>query len=229
MYFGFFSFTDLMLLVPAMLFALYAQFKVKRTFEHFSQVPSAKRITGSQVASMVLRHNNIHDVNIEETSGMLSDHYDPVSKKLRLSSEIFNSTSIAALGVAAHEAGHAIQHKIGYSALKIRHSIFPVANIGSSLAIPLFIIGLFMNSGFLMDIGIWFFVGAVAFQIITLPVEFDASKRAIYQLETGGYLTREEIPAARKVLNAAALTYIAATAVAVMHLIRLLILRGDRD
>ena len=229
MYFGFFSFTDLMLLIPAMLFALYAQFKVKSTYNHFSKIRSARAMTGAQVALSIMRTNNIYDVEIEETEGLLSDHYDPKNKVLRLSHGIYNSSSIAALGIAAHETGHAIQHNVEYAPLRIRHGIFPVANLGSKLALPLFIVGLFMNSGILMDIGIWFFAGTVFFQVVTLPVEFNASSRALYQLNTGGYLNRDEIGSARKVLNAAALTYVAATAVAVMHLIRLLILRGDRD
>ncbi|MBD3291122.1 peptidase [candidate division KSB1 bacterium] len=227
MFFGFFTLADLMLLIPAMIFAMYAQYKVKSTFKKYNQVPSSRGMTGAQVANNVLRNNNISDVEIEETEGSLTDHYDPRSKTLRLSESIYGSSSIAALGVAAHEAGHAIQHNIGYSPLKFRHSLFPVANIGSNLAIPLFIVGLFMNSGMLMDIGIWLFAGAVAFTVITLPVEFNASKRAMSQLETGGFLTGGELSSARKVLNAAALTYVASTAVAVMHLVRLLILRGD--
>ena len=229
MLYGFFSTTDLMLIIPAMILALYAQYKVKSTYKHFSAIASARGMTGAQVSLNILRNNNIYDVEIEQTEGMLSDHYDPRNKTLRLSSDIYNSSSVAALGVAAHEAGHAIQHNTGYAPLKIRHGIFPVANIGSRLAIPLFIIGLFMGSGMLMDVGIWFFAGAVLFQVVTLPVEFNASNRALYQLESGGYLSRNEIGSARKVLNAAALTYVAATAVAVMHLIRLLILRGDSE
>jgi len=229
MYFGLFSVTDLMLIVPAMILAIYAQYKVKSTYNHFSKIRSMKGMTGSKVATEILRGNQIYDVEVEETGGVLSDHYDPIKKKLKLSSEIFRSSSIAALGVAAHEAGHAIQHKLGYTPLQLRHSIFPVANIGSTLAFPLFIVGLFMNSGILMEIGIWLFAGAVIFQIVTLPVEFNASKRALLQLENGGYLTHDEIGSARKVLNAAALTYVAATAVAIMHLIRLLILRGNND
>mgnify|MGYP006291110543 CR=1 FL=1 len=229
MFFGFFTLTDLMLLIPAMVFAMYAQYKVKSTFKKYNEVPSSRGMTGAQVATNVLRNNNIYDVEVEETEGSLTDHYDPTSKKLRLSESIYGSSSIAALGVAAHEAGHAIQHNTGYSPLKMRHSFYPVANIGSNLAIPLFIVGLFMNSGILMDVGIWLFAGAVAFTVITLPVEFNASKRAMLQLESGGYLAGQELSSARKVLNAAALTYVASTAVAVMHLIRLLILRGDSE
>ncbi|MBN1154343.1 zinc metallopeptidase [candidate division KSB1 bacterium] len=229
MYFGFFSLTDLMLLVPAMILALYAQYKVKSVYEKYARVPSAKGVTGAQVAHSILQNNNIQDVEIEEIEGNLSDHYDPRSKKLRLSSPIYRSSSVAALGIAAHEVGHAIQHHHQYAPLKWRTSIVPVASIGSSMAIPLFIAGLFMNSGLLMDLGIWFFVGAVLFQIVTLPVEFNASSRAIAQLRNGGFLVGEEVKSARRVLNAAAMTYVAAAAVAVMHLLRLVLLRGSRD
>lgn len=229
MYYGFLSSTDIMLLIIGFVITMYAQMKVKSTFAHYSKVRSQKGRTGAQVAKGILVDNHVNDVEIEETRGKLSDHYDPIKKKLRLSSEIYSSTSVAALGVAAHEAGHAIQHKVGYAPLNIRHGLFPIANFGSNLAMPLFVIGLLFRSGFMMDIGIFLFLGAVVFQIVTLPVEFNASKRALYQLESGGYLERDEIGAARKVLSAAALTYVAATAVAVMHLIRLLLLRSVGD
>jgi len=229
MYFGLFSLTDLMLLVPAMILAIYAQQKVKSTYAKYAKVRAQAGLSGAQVAQNILRSNNIHDVEIEETPGQLSDHYDPRTKTLRLSTDIYHNSSISALGIAAHEAGHAIQHHVDYTPLRVRHGLFPMVNIGSNMAIPLFILGLFMNFGILMDIGIWLFAGVVAFQLVTLPVELNASNRAIAQLTTGGYLAGEEIRSARKVLNAAALTYIAATAVAVMHLIRLIILRGSRD
>ena len=231
MYFGFLSSTDILLLGIGFIITMYAQTKVKSTFARYSKIRSRKGLTGAQVAQRIMSANGIDDVQIEETRGMLSDHYDPVKKKLRLSSEIYHSTSVAALGVAAHEVGHAIQHKMAYAPLNIRHGLFPIANIGSNLAMPLFIVGLFFQRGmgFLMDVGIYLFLGAVIFQIVTLPVEFNASKRALYQLETGGFLERDEISAARKVLSAAALTYVAAAAVAVMHLIRLLLIRGATD
>ena len=223
----FFSSAELMLLIPAFLLSIYAQMKVKSTFAKYSKIRSRRGMSGAQVAMDILRANNVYDVDVEETGGTLSDHYDPKAKKLRLSNDIYRSSSVAALGIAAHEAGHAIQHNKGYSPLAFRNGIFPVANIGSKMAMPLFIIGLLFSSGFMMDIGIWLFLGAVIFQVVTLPVEFNASSRAVVQLETGGYLERDEIKSAKKVLSAAALTYVAATAVAVMHLIRLLILRGD--
>jgi len=218
---------DIALLAIGFIITMYAQMKVKNTFARYSKIPSRKGKTGAQVAASILRTNNISNVQIEETNGLLSDHYDPVKRKLRLSSEIFHSTSVAALGVAAHEAGHAIQHNVGYAPLNVRHGLFPIANLGSNLAMPLFIVGMIFSSGFFMDIGIYLFLAAVIFQLVTLPVEFNASSRALVQLESGGHLERDEVSSARKVLSAAALTYVAATAVAILHLVRLLILRGD--
>lgn len=214
------------LILPALVLALWAQGKVRSTYAKFSRVPASRGRPGAEVAAEILHYNGISDVAIEETEGMLSDHYDPRTKTLRLSSENYRSNSIAAVSVAAHEAGHAIQHAQAYAPLQFRHAILPVANIGSSLAFPLFILGLFMSLPPLMDLGILLFAGAVVFQLITLPVEFNASHRALAQLESYGFLARSEIPAARKVLSAAALTYVAATAVAVLHLVRLLILRS---
>jgi uncharacterized protein len=227
----FLSTTDILLLGIGFIITMYAQTKVKSTFARYSKIRSRGGLTGAQVAKKILSTNGIYDVDIEESKGMLSDHYDPVKKKLRLSNEIYHSTSVAALGVAAHEVGHAIQHKVAYAPLNIRHGLFPIANIGSSLAMPLFIIGLFFQRGmgFLMDVGIYLFLGAVVFQLVTLPVEFNASKRALHQLENGGYLARDEIGSAKRVLSAAALTYVAAAAVAIMHLVRLLLIRGAMD
>ncbi|MEE9168478.1 MAG: zinc metallopeptidase [bacterium] len=217
------------LLIPVMILALYAQFRVRRTYEKFSKVQSSWGRRGANVAQDILGHNQLHNVSIEQGEGKLSDHYDPRTKKVVLSPENYNGHSIAALSVAAHEVGHAIQHKIEYAPLQLRHSILPVANIGSTLAFPLFLIGLFMSIGPLMQAGVILFSGVVLFQLITLPVEFDASARAIRILQSGGYLTPQEVPLARKVLNAAALTYVAATAVALVHLLRLIILSGSRD
>ena len=222
----FFHPLDIVLLLPAIVFTLYAQYKVKSAFAKMSQVRSASGISGAEVAQKMLHQNGIYDVEVEETSGHLSDHYDPIRKKLLLSSQVFRSNSLAALGVAAHETGHAIQHKNAYFPLQIRQGIFPIARFGSSLAIPLFIAGILLSIPFLQTVGIYFFVGAVAFSIITLPVEFNASKRALAQLSSGGYLRTNEIEGARKVLNAAAMTYVAAAAVAVLQLIRLLLIRG---
>ncbi len=218
-----------LLLIPVLIFAMYAQYKVKSTYEKFSQVPSSWGRPGAAIAEDILRHNQMHDVEIEEGEGMLSDHYDPRTKKVVLSPENYRGHSIASLSVAAHEVGHAIQHKVGYAPLNWRHAILPVANIGSNLAFPLFIIGLIMSAGPLMKLGVYLFAGVVAFQLITLPVEFNASARALRILRSGNYLTPQELPMARQVLTAAALTYVAATAVALVNLLRLIILSRARD
>ena len=163
------------------------------------------------------------------TRGVLSDHYDPRTKRMRLSPQVYNSTSVAALGVAAHETGHAVQHSQAYIPLNIRNNLYPVASIGSQMAFPLFFIGFLTWSQTLMSVAIWLFIGALAFQLVTLPVEFNASRRALAMLEGGGFLTRTEIPKAKQVLDAAALTYVAAAAMAALQLLRLLVLRGARD
>lgn len=215
--------------LPALLFAIYAQQKVSSTWAHYSRYPSARGYTGAQVARLILNQSGLDDVRIERINTPLGDHYDPQEKVLRLSPGVYDSTSVAALGVAAHEVGHAIQHDTGYIPLGIRNTLVPVANIGSQAAIPLFFLGLIFSWPFLMDLGIIVFFGAVVFQIITLPVEYNASGRALALLESGGYLTREELEPARQVLNAAALTYVAATAMAIAQLLRLLMLRDRRD
>jgi len=218
----------IILLVPAIVLSIYAQFAIRSAYAKWSKVHSAAGMTGKQVAESLLRQNNIYDVDVEEVAGKLSDHYDSRAKKVRLSSAVYGSTSLAALGVAAHETGHAIQHATEYAPLNIRQALFPVANIGSRWGFWLFLIGMFISSfSFLMDIGIVLFAGAVLFQIVTLPVEFNASRRALLQLSNGGYLRVEEISGAKKVLNAAALTYVAAAAMAILQLIRLLLIRGN--
>jgi len=217
------------LLIPAVILAVYAQFKVKGTFQKYLRVPAGSGMSGAQVARALLNQNNLQDVPVEITQGSLSDHYDPRKKVLRLSPQVYQGRSLAALGVAAHETGHAVQHAKSYIPLNLRNAFFPVASFGSSLAFPLFIIGLLFGAGGLMDLGIILFTAAVLFQILTLPVEFNASSRALMMLENGGYLSRgPEIQGARQVLNAAALTYLAATAMAVLQLLRLLLLRGSR-
>ena len=219
---------SILLLIPALIFTIIAQVRVKSTFAKMSKVRSASGMTGRQVAEDLLRRNNIHDVQVEQVSGNLTDHYDSKHKVLRLSESVYNSSSLAAVGVAAHETGHAIQHAQAYAPLNIRHLIFPVANFGSRWGLWLFIIGMFISQfQFLMDVGIAFFAGAVLFHIVTLPVEFNASNRALAQLSGSGYLREQEIGGARSVLNAAALTYVAAAAMAVLQLIRLLILRDE--
>jgi hypothetical protein len=231
MFFPFYIDPTYMLLIPAIILALYAQAKVQSTFQRYSRVRASSGVTGAQVARSLLDKNHLSHVSVEITPGHLTDHYDPRTKKLRLSSEIYHGNSLAALGVAAHETGHAAQHAQEYIPLNLRNSIFPVARFGSNLAFPLFFIGLLFGEGgsFLMDLGIILFSFAVLFQVITLPVEFNASKRALSMLEGDGYLMRGgEITGARKVLNAAALTYLAATAMALLQLLRLIVLRGHR-
>lgn len=219
----------MILLIPALILAFYAQMKVRSAFKKYSQIRNTRGITGYQAAMHILQMNNLSDVAVEEVPGSLSDHYDPRDKTVRLSSENYRGTSLAAVSVAAHEVGHAIQDAHGYAPLRIRHSILPATNLGSWAAFPLFIIGFLFNSPLLVDIGIVLFAGVVVFHLVTLPVEFNASSRAIAQLAGGGYITTEETRGAKKVLSAAAMTYVAATAVSAMHLIRLLILRNSMD
>ncbi|UCF78676.1 MAG: zinc metallopeptidase [Candidatus Eiseniibacteriota bacterium] len=217
------------LLIPALALAFYAQYKVRSTYQQFLRVPSSSGRKGREVASAILRRNNLGDIKIERSERTLSDHYDPRAKVLRLSPEVYEGSSVAALGIAAHEAGHAIQDGASYAPLRIRHGLFPVANVGTVLAFPLFLLGFLFQFRVLMDIGILFFAGAVLFQVVTLPVEFNASKRALSQLEGTGLVDEKDLAGGRKVLNAAALTYVAAAAVAATHLIRLLVLRGSRE
>ena len=217
----------MILLIPAIILAIWAQMRVSSTYSKYSKISSARGATGAEIAKILLEHNDLPDVKIEAVQGKLSDHYDPRSNTVRLSTDNYRGRSLSAVAVAAHEVGHAIQHGTGYIPLKIRHSILPATNLGSWAAFPLFIIGFLFNTPFLMDIGIILFAGVVVFHFVTLPVEFNASHRALAQLSSYGMLVEEEVRGARKVLNAAALTYVAATAVALIHLVRLLILRGN--
>jgi Zn-dependent membrane protease YugP len=216
------------LLIPALILAFYAQFKVRSTYQRYIKVPSSSGRTGKEVAKAILARNNLA-VEVEMAEGTLSDHFDPRSKVLRLSREVYSGNSVAALGIAAHEAGHAIQDGTGYAPLRIRHGLFPIANVGTMLAFPLFIAGLIFSVPRLMDVGILFFVGALVFQLVTLPVEFNASRRAMTELERAGLVDPRDIEGGRKMLSAAALTYVAAAAMAAANLLRLLVLRGSRD
>lgn len=228
--FFFFDYT-FFLLIPAMILAFYAQSKVKKTFAKYSRVKNTSGLTGAQVARMILDRQMLNDVPVNKVKGNLTDHYHPRKRELFLSDVVYGSSSVAALGVAAHESGHAVQHKEAYMPLKIRNVFFPVASFGSNLAFPLFLIGFIFSTsiGWLMDVGIIFFSAAVAFHLVTLPVELDASARAIAFLKGSGLLRGEEVTHARKVLNAAAWTYVAAATMAITQLIRLLILRSARD
>lgn len=223
---------SIFLVIPPFILAIYAQSRVKNTYAKFSRVPAASRISGAEAARRILSASGAGNVPVERTKGRLSDHYDPRKKVLRLSEGVHDSQSLAALGIAAHEAGHAIQHARGYTPLQLRNTLFPVANLGSTLAFPLFFIGFLFSRNspsILMDIGIFLFAGAVIFSVLTLPVEFDASKRAMVLLKDTGFLRGEELNGARSVLSAAALTYVASTAMAAMQLVRMFILRGSRD
>ncbi|NPV91400.1 MAG: zinc metallopeptidase [Firmicutes bacterium] len=224
MFFPLFDWT-IILLIPAIILAVYAQMRVSSTFNRFSQVASRKRMTASEVARGLIRENGL-DVKVERVEGRLTDHYDPRTKVLRLSAPIHDSSSLAALGVAAHEVGHAVQHNLGYAALGLRNSLVPVANLGSTLSFPILLIGLFMGIPMLVQIGVFAFAAVVLFQLITLPVEFNASRRAIALLTDGGYIGQDEVGPARSVLNAAALTYVAAALMAILNLLRLLFLSG---
>jgi uncharacterized protein len=216
------------LLIPAMILAFYAQFKVQSTYAKMSEVHSKKGLTGAVAGRKLLDAAGLSKVGIEQIAGNLTDNYDPRDKTLHLSEGVYNNDSIAAMGIVAHEVGHAVQDSKAYAPLKLRAGLVPAANIGSQLAIPLFFMGMIFSYPKLMDIGIIAFSIATAFTIITLPVEFNASKRAIVMLSDGGFLAKDEVPLAKKVLDAAALTYVAATAMAVLNLIRLIAIRGER-
>ncbi|GAB6875841.1 zinc metallopeptidase [Thermaerobacter litoralis] len=214
---------------PALLLALWAQSKVSAAYATYSQVRAANGLTGADVARQMLRQAGIDDVRVEPIGGRLTDHYDPRTKVVRLSEGVYYGSTVAAQGVAAHEVGHAIQHATGYVWLGLRNAIIPATQFGSQLAFPLFFLGLIMNWAPLQNLGILLFSLAVLFQVITLPVEFNASSRALATLAGGGYLRGEEVRGARAVLQAAALTYVAAMVMAVMQLLYLLALRGRRD
>lgn len=217
----------MILLIPAIILAIWAQMRVSSTYKKYAKIPAASGISGAQAAKSILDQNGVIGVGVESVEGKLSDHYDPRSRTVRLSTDNFKGRSLSAIAVAAHEVGHAIQDNTGYIPLKIRHTILPATNIGSWAAFPLFLIGMFMNTPFLMDLGIILFAAVVVFHFVTLPVEFNASHRALGQLRGNGMLVDEEIRGAKKVLNAAALTYVAATAMALLQLIRLILIRGN--
>ncbi len=219
------------LVLIGVVLSLVASARVKSTFNKYSQMRNSRGMTGAQAAEQVLHGAGIYDVRIERVGGNLTDHYDPRSKVLRLSDSVYGQTSVAAVGVAAHECGHAIQHAKGYGPLKFRSVLVPVANFGAKIAWPLILIGLLINSEsswFIMQAGILAFSLAVLFQIVTLPVEFNASKRAIRVLADRGIMYGEEIVAAKKVLSAAALTYVAGAASSILQLLRLILLTGGR-
>ncbi len=215
----------ILIVVPAMLLGLFAQLNVNRTFKKYSRISNSRRMTGADAAMQILRHYGIYDVRIERVSGHLTDHFDPRSKVIRLSDSVYSSTSAAAIGVACHEAGHAAQYAQGYGPIKFRNAIIPICNIGSNIGIPLILIGLIFSSlNWLMMVGIILYALVAVFQLVTLPVEFNASSRALAVIGEENLLAGEEYAAAQKTLRAAALTYVASLAATLATLLRFLIL-----
>ena len=228
-YYGYYFDPTYILIIIAAIISLIAQWRVNSAFSKYSRVASMSGMTGAQAARMILQSNGINDVSVQRISGKLTDHYNPSTKVLNLSESVYGSTSVAAIGVAAHECGHAIQHARGYFPLSLRTALVPVANIGSQLSWVFIIVGAILSfNQTLITIGIIMFSAAVLFQLVTLPVEFNASARALEQLESNGILYRDELSQTRKVLSAAALTSVAAAATAILQLLRLIILFGGR-
>ncbi|HBY57046.1 MAG TPA: peptidase [Candidatus Atribacteria bacterium] len=225
----FFFDSTMIILIPAIILTLYAQYKVQTAYAKYSKISAKNGLSGREVAEELLMKSNLENIKIEPIEGRLSDHYDPRQKKLGLSKDIYYGRSLAAQGIVAHEIGHAIQDSAGYFPLALRSNLIPVANIGSRMAVPLFLLGFLFSIPSLMDIGIIAFSLAVLFQIVTLPIEFNASKRAVTLLVKGNIISEAEINSVKKVLNAAALTYVAAAAVAVLQLLRLIVLRDRRS
>jgi len=218
--------TYFLVLIGAVL-SMIASAKVNSTLNKYSRVRSASGMTGAEAAQRIFQQNGIYDVAVEHVRGNLTDHYDPKNKVLRLSDATYASNSVAAVGVAAHECGHALQHNVGYLPLRIRSAIVPAANLGSRLGIPIILLGVLLGSNyFLVQLGIWVFSLAVLFQIVTLPVEFNASSRAMAMMERYGILAGDELRSTRKVLSAAAMTYVAAAASSILQLLRLILLFG---
>jgi|SRR6056297_512956 len=219
-----FFYTSIILLIPAMIFGFWAQMKVKSTFERYSQVKSKSGMTGSRLAQQLLETNGLSNIRIIRIGGNLSDHYDPRKKQVALSDSTYSSDSVASLGVVAHEIGHAIQHKNHYAPLKIRNAFVPVAQFGSSFSWIIFFAGLLFSTPILINVGIWLFLAVVIFSIITLPVEFNASNRALSMIENQHILDKKETAMAKRVLDAAAMTYVASTLMAISQLLRMLLL-----
>ena len=231
-YYGF-DWTYLVLVLPCMIFSLIASSRVNATFKKYSQQYSQRRLTGAEAARRVLQHNGVSGVRIERVAGNLTDHYDPRTNVIRLSDSVYSSTSTAAIGVAAHEAGHALQYAVNYAPIRLRAAIIPLTNFGSKLAMPLILAGILLTflgsfSTLLVYLGIAAFALSFIFQLITLPVEFNASRRAIRAIEDAQLLTPEEQKGAQKTLKAAAMTYVAAMAVALAQLLRLIMIFGNR-
>ena len=216
------------LVIIAAVISMIASARVKSTYARYAQVASASGMTGAECATKILRENGINDVTVQHVAGNLTDHYDPRTKTVNLSDTVYGSTSVAAVGVAAHECGHVMQHHTNYVPLSIRTAIVPVANFGSMASWPIILIGLFMGLPFLVEIGVFVYVGVVLFQMVTLPVEFDASRRALVQLNERGILSPAETTQSKKVLSAAAMTYVASAAAAILQLVRLMTIANRR-
>ena len=230
-YYGYgIDWTYLVLVLPCLILAMWASSNVNSTFKKYSSQRSVRGLTGADAAMRVLRHNGVTNVRIERVSGNLTDHYDPRTNVIRLSDSVYGSTSTAAIGVAAHEAGHAVKYAQNYAPIKLRAAIIPITNLGSKLAMPLILAGILFSAfgNTLVMLGIAAFGLSVVFQLVTLPVELDASRRAMNAIEAAGLLTSEEQQGAKKTLKAAALTYVAATATAIAQLLRLIVIFGGR-
>ena len=226
-YYGF-DYYYLVLVLPCVLLAFWAQARVNSTFQKYSRVYSRRNMTGAQAAAAVLRSGGVNNVRIERVSGHLTDHFDPRDNVIRLSDSVYSSTSVASIGVAAHEAGHAVQYAAGYVPMKLRAVIIPATNLGSMLSMPLILMGFLFNFGVLITVGIAFFGLSTLFQLVTLPVELNASNRALEAILEGGLLYDDEYPMAKKTLWAAAMTYVAALAVSLAQLLRLILIFGNR-
>jgi len=234
-YYGYYGFdwTYLVLVLPCLILSLWASSSVKNTFRRYSTQYSTRRITGADAAQRVLRSHGVHNVRIERVAGNLTDHFDPKTNVIRLSDSVYDSTSTAAIGVACHEAGHAVQYATNYAPIKLRAAIIPITNFGSKLAMPLILLGIVLSflgnfSYTLVYLGIACFGLSLVFQLVTLPVEFNASRRAIRAIDDNAILTQQELAGAKKTLKAAAMTYVAATAVSLAQLLRLIVLFGGR-
>ncbi len=225
--FGFYYDPTMLLMIPALIFALWAQFKVKSTFDRYSKGQNSRGLTASQVARQILDDNGLFNVQIERISGHLTDHFDPKTNVVRLSDSVYGSASVASIGVAAHEVGHAIQHSTDYRPIKLRSALVPITNIGSTLGIWIVLLGL-LFSNTIAIIGVILFATVALFQLVTLPVEFNASSRALNTLQSHNILYDDELVGAKRVLKAAAMTYVAALAASILQLLRLLILAGGR-
>jgi len=217
------------LIIPVLILSFYAQSKVKNSYNKFNKVKSSTNLTGAEAAEKILNRNGVSNITIKKIGGTLTDHFDPRSNVVSLSEEVYNKSTVSSISIAAHEIGHVLQHQTDYTPIKIRSAILPVASFGSKAAFPLFLIGFLFQTRFLMDLGIIFFAGALLFHLVTLPVEFNASHRAYSELSNGILVRENELRGTKKVLNAAALTYVASTLMALVQLLRLIILRGYRE